>query len=207
MLSLLNAAAAEESAGKNAPVIRSVEGRRFGPWITVRPLGEGGMGSILLVKRVDGQFEQTAALKLVAAHHVGNYFLDRLRQERQILADLDHENITKLLDGGVNEEGVPYLVMEYVDGVRIDEYCDRNKLSLGARLDLFRLVCEAVQAAHRNLVAHLDLKPSNILVTADGTPKLLDFGTAKLIDADGAQTTTRAMTPNYASPEQLRGQP
>lgn len=205
--SLLDAATAERDASRTAIVITSVEGRRYGPWQAVRLLGSGGMGSVLLVRRADGQFEQTAALKLLGPHLAGEYFLDRFRGERQILAQLNHPNITKLLDGGITADGVPYLVMEYVEGERADAYCDHHHLDIPARLKIFSAVCEAVQSAHRALVAHLDLKPSNILVTADGAPKLLDFGTAKLIAYDSDQTTTRALTPDYASPEQLRAEP
>ena len=138
----------------------------------------------------------------------------RLRTERQILATLDHPNIARLLDGGTTADGIPYLVLEYVEGVPIDEYCDAQRLGIPERLRLFRVVCSAVQAAHRNLIVHRDLKPSNILVTADGTPKLLDFGIAKLLDVRQTSHTiamtqmdVRIMTPDHASPEQIRGEP
>jgi serine/threonine-protein kinase len=206
--SLLSAARAEATAADQNPprVEPSLEARRYGPWQAVRVIGAGGMGSVLLVRRADGQFEQIAALKLLAPHLAGSYFLDRFRAERQILAQLNHPHITKLLDGGITADGAPYLVMEYVEGARIDKYCNCQRLDLRSRLRIFRQVCDAVQAAHRSLIAHLDLKPSNILVTAEGNPKLLDFGTAKLVDFERGQTTTRSLTPDYASPEQLRGE-
>ncbi len=210
-LGLLQAADAESQA--SLPKEINLAGRRYGPWETVRLLGSGGMGSVLLVKRVDGEFEQSAALKLIAPHLAGPYFLERFRAERQILAHLNHPNITKLLDGGVAEDsGVPYLVMEYVDGLSFDQFADTHKLSLPARLRLFLQVCDAVEFAHRNLVIHRDLKPGNIMVeTATGIPKLLDFGTARLMPAAGADdanpTLYRLVTPRYASPEALRHAP
>ena len=210
-LSLLQAADAESRA--SLPKELNLAGRRYGPWETVRLLGSGGMGSVLLVKRVDGDFEQSAALKLIAPHLAGPYFLERFRAERQILAHLNHPNITKLLDGGVAEDsGVPYLVMEFVDGLAFDHFADTHKLSLPARLQLFLQVCDAVEFAHRNLVIHRDLKPGNIMVeTATGIPKLLDFGTARLMPTAGAEdanpTLYRLVTPRYASPEALRHAP
>ena len=213
--SLLQAADAESQASPVTalPTELNLAGRRYGPWETVRLLGSGGMGSVLLVKRVAGDFEQTAALKLIAPHLAGPYFLERFRAERQILAHLSHPNITKLLDGGVVEDsGVPYLVMEYVDGLSFDQFADAHKLSLPARLRLFLQVCDAVEFAHRNLVIHRDLKPGNIMVeTATGIPKLLDFGTARLIPDAGTEdanpTLYRLVTPRYASPEALRHAP
>jgi eukaryotic-like serine/threonine-protein kinase len=206
--SLLDAAKAEEIATRDAPPDPGLAGRRYGPWEAVRLLGTGGMGSVLLVKRADGQFEQTAALKLVAGHLVGEYFLDRLRSERQILASLRHPNITSLLDGGVTEDGTPYLVMEFVDnGVPLDQYADSRKLTVRERLQVFLKVCAAVEFAHRNLIVHRDLKPGNILVDARGEPILLDFGTARLLPEAGADVTStlhRFVTPRYASPEALQ---
>ena len=210
--SLLDAAQAETEAAKKALPPGSVEGRRYGPWESVRLLGSGGMGSVLLVKRVDGEFEQTAALKLMAPHFAGPYFLERFRIERQILARLNHPNITKLIDGGVTADGAPYLVMEFVDGLAIDAYADSRKLNVRERVQLFLKICDAVEFAHRNLIVHRDLKPSNILVeTATGEPKLLDFGTARLLPEAGRAVTTitlnRLVTPRYASPEALRHAP
>jgi serine/threonine protein kinase/tetratricopeptide (TPR) repeat protein len=173
-------------------------------------LGHGGMGTVYLARRVDGEFEQHVALKVVSAHLRTSFFTERFRAERQILANLNHPNITRLLDGGVSGAGDPYLVMEYVDGEPVSRYCDQHRLDVPRRIRLFLEVCSAVEYAHRNLVVHRDLKPANLLMTKDGAPKLLDFGTAKLLLTTAAdQTTTRfnALTPRYASPEQLRGEP
>jgi len=173
-------------------------------------LGQGGMGTVYLASRIDGEFEHRVALKVVSAHLRTSFFTDRFRAERQILANLSHPNITRLLDGGVSSEGDPYLVMEYVDGQPINRYCDQRRLDIPQRIRLFLQACSAVEYAHRNLVVHRDLKPGNLLVTKDGVSKLLDFGTAKLSLTPAAeQTTTRfnALTPRYASPEQLRGEP
>jgi eukaryotic-like serine/threonine-protein kinase len=175
-----------------------------------RELGQGGMGTVYLAHRVDGEFEQQVALKVVSAHLRTSFFTERFRAERQILAGLNHPNITRLLDGGVSTSGDPYLVMEYVDGRAIDRYCDERILAVPERLRLFLQACSAVEYAHRNLVVHRDLKPGNLLVTKDGTTKLLDFGTAKLILTAPAETATtrfHAMTVRYASPEQLRSEP
>ncbi|RPH69668.1 MAG: serine/threonine protein kinase [Myxococcaceae bacterium] len=182
--------------------------RRIGPYKLIRELGRGGMGTVWLAARADEQFEKRVALKVVRAsdsEQVLRYF----RQERQILAGLEHPNIARLLDGGTTEDGLPYFVMEHVEGVPIDRYCDEHKLPVLERLRLFEAVCSAVQHAHRSLVVHRDLKPSNILVTGEGVPKLLDFGIAKLLNPGVAgglsQETVLAMTPEYASPEQVRG--
>jgi serine/threonine protein kinase/tetratricopeptide (TPR) repeat protein len=186
-------------------------GQTFGRYRIIREIGRGGMGTVFLAERADGEFEQRVALKVVRRSFADTELARRFRRERQILASLNHPNIARLLDGGVSDDGEPFLAMEYVEGSRIDAYADAHNLSTVERLRLFRKVCAAVQYAHQNLIIHRDLKPSNILVTADGMPKLLDFGIAKLLDADadgeGAQTVTelRVMTPEYASPEQLRG--
>ena len=181
----------------------------FGPWRVLHSLGIGGMGEVWLAERSDGEFEQRVAIKQVAYPTPG--LLQRFRQERQILAHLEHPNIARLIDGGVDEAGVPYLVMEYVDGVPITEFVRTRDLDLRASLRLLLRVCDAVQYAHQNLVVHRDLKPSNILVTADGTPKLLDFGIAKVLattDPGAAtRTATRMLTPGYAAPEQFGGGP
>ena len=186
-------------------------GRRFGAWQTIRLLARGGMGEVWLARRADGQHEQRTALKILSPYLAAPDSVHRFRRERELLARLEHPNIARLLDGGMSSQGEPYLVMEYVQGVRLDRYCDERRLSLAARLRLFLKVCAAVNAAHQFLVVHRDLKPSNILVTAEGEPKLLDFGIAKLIDAEaGLEQTTTAnvfLTPMYASPEILRGQP
>ena len=205
--------AASDREGLSAP--RSTEpaadlaGRRVGNYRLERMLGEGGMGAVYLASRADGQFEQLAAVKLLAAYLRGEFFTDRFRVERQALANLNHPKVTRLLDSGVTPEGDPYLVMEYVDGQPIDEYCDQNRLSIHERIRLFLQVCEAVEYAHRNRIVHRDLKPGNIFVTREGAVKLLDFGTAKLLaieEGDITRTRFRMMTPRYASPEQLRGE-
>jgi tetratricopeptide (TPR) repeat protein len=177
----------------------------IGPYRVVRQLGHGGMGKVFLASREDAEFEQRVAIKLVRRGAAGESLLQRFRQERQILAALEHPNIARLLDGGTTSGGVPYLVMEYVEGTPIDDYCREHALSIEARLRLFLPLCDAVQHAHRSLVIHRDIKPANVLVTADGIPKLLDFGIAKLTSAQTEGTVTRLMTPDYASPEQLAG--
>jgi tetratricopeptide (TPR) repeat protein len=187
-------------------------GQVIGRYRVVRELGRGGMGAVYLAARGDQQFEQLVAIKLVKRGMDTDAVIRHFRNERQILAGFDHPNIARLLDGDATEDGRPYFVMEYVDGVPVDEYCDRHGLSVSERLELFRAVCAAVSYAHRRLVVHRDIKPSNILVTADGVPKLLDFGIAKLLqpsDGGSALTATglRPMTPEYASPEQVRGLP
>ena len=166
------------------------------------------MGVVYLAERADDAYRQRVAIKLVRIAADG--IVERFQRERQILANLEHPNIARLLDGGTTAAGLPYLVMEYVDGEPIDTYCERHELDVEQRLKLFLSVCAAVRFAHQNLVVHRDLKPSNILVTADGQPKLLDFGIARLVENEGAQddatqTIGRMMTPQYASPEQLRG--
>lgn len=188
-------------------------GRRIGAYRLVRVLGRGGMGVVYLAERADAQFDKRVALKLLPLGLVSAPAVERFHRERQILASLEHPNIARLLDGGITEEGTPYYVMEYVKGVPLDAYCRDNKLSLDRRLHLFTKVCEAVGAAHRQLVVHRDLKPSNVLVTDDGEPKLMDFGVAKLLDGEGnaQQTVTsldrRPLTPAYAAPEMLLGEP
>lgn len=179
----------------------------IGPYRLVRHLGSGGMGAVYEVERIVEGIVQRSALKVLAPHAAGPLFAERFQRERSILASLDHPAITRMLDAGLDANGQPYLAMEYVDGVPFDEYCDANTLSVDARLRLFLKICEAVDYAHRNLVVHLDLKPSNILVTAGGMVKLLDFGTSKLMRTDGRTTYTISATPSYASPEQLRGEP
>ena len=189
------------------------EAAHIGAYRIVRELGRGGMGTVYLGERADAQFEMRVAVKLIKRGMDTDAVLQRFRHERQILAGLEHPNIARLLDGGTTEDGLPYFVMEYVDGQPIDEYCRTHQLSLDQRLRLFRQVCTAVSYAHQHLVIHRDIKPSNILVTTDGVPKLLDFGIAKLLDTgEDAVTMTmttefgaQAMTPQYASPEQLRG--
>jgi eukaryotic-like serine/threonine-protein kinase len=188
-------------------------GARIGSYRIIREIGRGGMGTVFLVERADDEYRQRVALK-IAYDARSPSVLERFRDERQILATLDHPNIARLMDGGTTVDGLPYLVMEYVEGVPLDEYCTANRLNLNERLRLFRQICCAVDFAHRSLVVHRDLKPRNILVT-DGVPKLLDFGIAKLMD-HGAQespstgpgsNTGLLLTPAYASPEQVRREP
>jgi serine/threonine protein kinase/tetratricopeptide (TPR) repeat protein len=192
----------------------SLIGRRIGPYKLLHEIGHGGMGAVYLAVRDDDQFRKRVAVKVVKRGMDTESILRRFRHERQILASLDHPNTAKLLDGGTTEDGRPYFVMEYIEGSPITEYCDRHKLSIVERLKLFRTVCAAVHHAHQNLVVHRDLKPSNIIITADGVPKLLDFGIAKLLNPELASQTIeptapglRLMTPEYASPEQVRGDP
>lgn len=189
----------------------SAVGTRIGPYALIRHLGTGGIGAVYLVERMAGGALQRAALKVLAPHSVGPGFIERFHREQHILASMDHPNITRMLDAGMSDlgqtgRGQPYLVMEYVEGLHLDAYCDEHKLGIDERLKLFLKVCDAVGYAHRNLIVHLDLKPSNILVTADGAVKLLDFGTSKLIQTDSRLTTTVMATPAYASPEQLRNE-
>ena len=187
---------------------------KFGPYRVLGLLGGGGMGSVYLAEREDRSFQHRVALKVLRSGLSDTGMEARFKSERQILADLRHPNIARLVDGGTSDDGVPYLAMEFVDGRRIDGWCDERRLTIEQRLDLFRVVCSAVQAAHRSLVVHRDLKPANILVTPDGHPKLLDFGIAKILgpsshDHTMAVTGTldRLLTPAFASPEQVDGRP
>ncbi len=187
--------------------------KQVGNYEIVRELGRGGMGAVYLAARADDQYRKQVAIKLVIRDRENRAVHERFKTERQILANLDHANIAALLDGGTTPEGHPYLVMEYVEGVPIDDYCDRHKLNIDARLMLFLEVCAAVRHAHQNLVIHRDLKPSNILVKKDGGVKLLDFGIAKIVNADTdtqpldrTATSMRMLTPEYASPEQVKGE-
>jgi tetratricopeptide (TPR) repeat protein/predicted Ser/Thr protein kinase len=183
-------------------------GTRLGPWRIMRELGSGGMGTVLLAERADGAVEQQVAIKLMRGFPTEDG-RRRLRQERQVLAQLDHPHIARLLDAGEAVGGQPYFVMEYIEGVPVTTHAARAGLDRRARIDLLDRVAEAVSHAHQRLVIHRDLKPSNVLVRADGTPKLLDFGVAKLLEIgdSGAATSTRVWTPGYASPEQKAGEP
>jgi len=189
----------------------TLSGKRIGAYQLLRLLGEGGMGKVYLAARADDLYRKEVAIKTLQGGLGQNpAMLLRFRSERQILANLDHPAIARLLDGGITDDGLPYLVMEYVNGIRVDDYCRINKLGTEQRLKLFCAVCAAVEYAHKNLVVHRDIKPANILVTVEGLPKLLDFGIAKLIDPEAGQiaetrTAERIMTPEYASPEQVRG--
>jgi non-specific serine/threonine protein kinase/serine/threonine-protein kinase len=189
-------------------------GRRIGPYQIVEEIGEGGMGEVYRAFRADDQYRKEVALKVVRGGQDSGFVISRFKNERQILASLDHPNIARLHDGGTTPEGTPYFVMELIEGQAIDLYCSQHELTVTQRLKLFLQVCSAVQYAHQRLIVHRDLKPSNILVTSDGTPKLLDFGIAKILDTDAVTgqvestlTIFRALTPGYASPEQLRGEP
>jgi len=194
--------------------IVSMEGQRIGAYRILWELGHGGMGTVYLAVRDDDQFKKRVALKLLRRGTETTDIVKRFRNERQILASIEHPHVAKLLDGGSTLDGLPYFAMEYVEGKPIDEYCDSHRLNISERLRLFRKVCSAVHFAHQNLVVHRDLKPGNILVGGDGEPKLLDFGIAKLLNPELSAATldptrfeARLMTPEYASPEQVRGEP
>jgi serine/threonine protein kinase len=171
------------------------QGQRIGPYQIVSELGRGGMGTVFLAVRADDEYQKQVAIKLVRAGFVTAELFRRFRSERQILANLDHPNIARLLDGGTTDSGTPYVVMEYVEGEAMDDYCDRHRLTTEDRLALFRKVCAAVHYAHQNLVVHRDLKPSNLLVTAEGEPKLLDFGIAKLLKPDSVDPNLPEIEP------------
>lgn len=204
----LESIVARAAAGMDAaPELDTV----IGSYRLNRLLGEGGMGTVYLAERADERFEQQVALKLLSAQRPATELVARFIAERQMLAKLEHPNIARLLDGGETDTGVPYLVMEYVDGQAIDGWCDTRQLETRARIELFLDVCAAVDHAHRNLIIHRDVKPSNIAVTDGGQVKLLDFGIAKLLEADAdlrlTRPSARVMSPLNASPEQVRGEP
>lgn len=188
----------------------TMAGTMVGPYKIVSELGHGGMGAVYLAERADGKFDQKAAVKLLKREMNTAALRRHFDREREILAALEHPNIARLLNAGSTADGIPFIAMEYVDGVPIDEYCSTHSLDLASRLQLFKTVCSTVEFAHRNLIVHRDLKPSNIMVTRDGVPKLLDFGISKILtdgyDGADSATITRmgVMTPSYASPEQLR---
>jgi tetratricopeptide (TPR) repeat protein len=189
-------------------------GKSVGPWRILDVVGSGGMGVVYRAERADAAFKRHAALKVVRPGPDAPQILERFRVERETLAALDHPNIARLMDGGTTSDGQPFFVMELVDGIPIDRYCDENRLSIDDRLDLFRKVCAGVQYAHENLTVHRDIKPDNILVTKEGVPKLLDFGVSKILSRDAPQAedtpamnATWLMTPDYASPEQVSGRP
>jgi eukaryotic-like serine/threonine-protein kinase len=194
--------------------VRPLAGSRIGAYEILHEIGSGGMSTVYAAARVDQQFQKLVAIKVVRPALHFEEIVRRFQHERQLLAGLEHPNIARLLDAGVIDQSLPYLVMEYVEGISIDRYADANNLSISERIALFCCVCSAVQYAHQNLVVHRDLKPANILVTSNGIPKLLDFGIAKLLRPDyygqGLDVTlpsTQPLTPEYASPEQLRGDP
>jgi len=185
-----------------APVESSAP-ERIGPWRVLRLLGSGGMGDVWLGERADGTVEHRVAIKRVRG--ASFTFSQRLQAERRILARLSHPNIARFIDAGVDAGGAPWLALEYIDGISLADWLDRERPALRARLSAFLAICEAVDHAHRHLVVHRDLKPANVLVDAQGMPRLLDFGIAKLMDGPGGETTLGGMTPAYAAPEQLRG--
>jgi eukaryotic-like serine/threonine-protein kinase len=203
----------QSSSLESASVANSMLGRILGAYHVTGRLGVGGMGEVYLAARADGNYDQQVAIKIVRPGLRGGEFSSiRFRNERQILAKLDHPNIAKILDGGATDDGLPYFVMEFIDGIPITEYCDKNRLAMEQRFRLFQIVCSAVHYAHQHLIVHRDIKPTNILVTPTGTPKLLDFGIAKMLSSDlpaenATVTGVWAMTPEYASPEQFRGEP
>jgi TolB-like protein/Tfp pilus assembly protein PilF/tRNA A-37 threonylcarbamoyl transferase component Bud32 len=190
-------------------------GRRLGSYRIESEIGRGGMGAVYEASRADNEFNKRAAIKLVKRGMDTDFILRRFRKERQILAALDHPHIGGLLDGGTTEDGLPYFVMEYIEGQPLYSYCDNHQLNISERLKLFRSICDAVHYAHQKQVVHRDIKPSNVLVTSEGVPKLLDFGIAKLLNPqlagdithDPTATAMRLMTPEYASPEQVQGAP
>ncbi|HEY9126135.1 MAG TPA: serine/threonine-protein kinase, partial [Acidobacteriaceae bacterium] len=200
-------ASAQEGATTGAQSTDANAGKRMGPYLLLRLLGTGGLGSVYLAERPVSGTVMQCAVKLLSPHMAGPAYEARFQQEQQILASLNHPNITRMLDAGVSEEGQPYLAMEYVEGQDVIAYCDEKRLSLAERIKLFRQICDAEAYAHRNLTVHLDIKPSNVLVSVDGVVKLLDFGTSKLLSGEGVLTTMMMATPAYASPEQLRGEP
>ncbi len=209
---MLTASALEHLSMSAPDVDEDQVGQRVGRYLLVSKLAAGGMGSVYRARRADDAYEQTVAVKLLRADPLDAGAVRRFRDERQMLANLAHPNIARLLDGGISDCGRPYLVMEYVEGSHLRRYCDAHGLSVRARLQLFRQVCAAVSHAHRGLVVHCDLKPSNVLVTRDGTVKLLDFGIGRLLlpgsgtSPASSGTSSRVFTPAYCSPEQLRGE-
>ena len=188
------------------------QGRRLGPYRLVREIGRGGMGIVYEAERDDAEFERRVAIKVLPAAWAAPALAERFRFERRVLAGLDHPNIARLLDAGTTDDGVPYFVMEYVDGKPIDVWCRERGLTVRQRVEMLLSVCGAVAHAHQHLVVHRDLKPANILITTDGVPKLLDFGIATLVSVDGGasagltRTGQSSFTPEYASPEQVRGE-
>ncbi len=210
VLDLRAACRTDASFSSRAPLDAPIH-RQVGAYTLLEQIGSGGMGAVWSAQRADGRYERKVAIKFVHGCD-SDHLLRRFRLEQRTLGSLEHPYIARLLDAGTTDLGAPYFMMEYVDGARIDRYCDEARLGIEQRLRLFRRVCEAVAHAHGKLVVHRDLKPGNILVDKDGSPKLLDFGIAKIMDDDGqngdqTRATSRAFTPEYASPEQARGEP
>jgi eukaryotic-like serine/threonine-protein kinase len=207
------ALAADGRAGQDSPAQDRMLGRTISQYRITGKVGSGGMGDVYRAVRADDAYERHVALKLISAGRQSAFFIKRFKTERQILASLDHPNVGRLFDGGTTEDGIPYLVMEYIEGQPISVYCDERRLSIADRLKLFVQVCSAVQYAHQHLIIHRDIKPDNVLVTSGGVAKLMDFGIAKILapDAESGQgevtvTGMRAFTPAYASPEQIKGE-
>jgi serine/threonine protein kinase/Tol biopolymer transport system component len=204
---------AQDSADDESRTVARMIGKRISQYRMVEQVGSGGMGEVYRAVRADDQFQKQVAIKLVRAGEESGLVIGRFKNERQILASLDHPNIARLLDGGATDEGVPYFVMELVEGQPIDKYCDCHRLGIPARLQLFLQVCSAVQYSHQHQIIHRDIKPANILVAEEGVPKLLDFGIAKVLDSSASfgagktQTKFRVFTPEYASPEQIKAEP
>jgi eukaryotic-like serine/threonine-protein kinase len=206
---IINADFFSESDAESDPLL----GKEFRSYKIEKRIGSGGMASVYLASRIDKEFEKKVAIKFIKRGMDTDEIIKRFKTERNALANLDHPNIGMILDGGTTDDGLPYFIMEYIDGKPIDEFCADKKLSIKERLILFRKVCEAVQYAHQNLIVHRDLKPSNILVNEEGHPKLLDFGIAKILSSDDTQDETeltkigtRILTLEYASPEQVKGE-
>ncbi len=197
--------------GDGASDSESMKGRTIDSYTITKLLGKGGMGQVYLAERSDGSFEHQVAIKIIREGRATKTNIDRFKQEQNILAGLNHPGIAKLFDGGITDDGFPYLIMEYVDGVPIDQFCKNNNLSLHQYIELFIKILEAIRHAHENLVVHRDLKPGNILITPNGDVKILDFGISKLLaapeDQSLTQTQTRLLTPKYAAPEQIKQQP
>ena len=210
---LADRAGALEAASDPRPEANALAGRRFGAYLLETEIGRGGTSVVYAGRRTEGPLERIVAVKVLARRSAGPDLRARFAREQQVLSGLNHPNIAAIYDGGVTDDGYPYFVMEMVDGSPLDRYCDEQRLSVGERLRIFLTVVDAVQHAHRSLVIHRDLKPSNILVTADGTPKLIDFGIARVLSdgSSGVEVATtrliaRWMTPQYAAPEQVRGE-
>jgi eukaryotic-like serine/threonine-protein kinase len=201
--------AVSEEASSALQTFVFTPGQRLGPYRVLSIIGRGGMGLVYLAERADGKFEQHVAIKVLQSGVDPSWVNDRTQQECRILASLEHPNIARVLDADVSHDGLPYFVMEYVDGLPLDRYCERHHLSLRDRLRLLLPLCDALHLAHQKLIVHRDLKPDNILVTGQGVPKLLDFGIAKVLGEVplSPHTATRILTPEYASPEQARGEP
>ena len=192
------------------PLSMYQEGQIFGNYKLIKEIGRGGMGAVFLAERTDGEYDQKVAIKILQEGRTSDSLIHKLRNERQILANLKHPNIVNILDGGTTDQGIPFIVMEYVDGTVITDYIEEHNLSLQQRLDLFQKLCEVISYAHQKLIIHRDIKPSNILISQTGELKLLDFGIAKILDQQGQSfqdTQQLFITPDYASPEHIKGQP